>query len=146
MACAPGLHLGGVLRSSRSPRRPVARIVGIGRGPASPVRDWSIPQEGRENLNPCIGSPHQYRNRRNPGRIDAPTTSSWPHICVRSTDCDAHGDVASASLLEAWIDEAERCTWSRSAANCMVLQPACHVDPVNFYNLHGFYPDNLRRK
>jgi starvation-inducible DNA-binding protein len=25
--------------------------------------------------------------------------------------CDAHGDVASASLLEVWIDEAERRTW-----------------------------------
>jgi starvation-inducible DNA-binding protein len=34
--------------------------------------------------------------------------------------CDEHGDVASASLLETWIDEAERRTWflfeaSRSA-------------------------------
>jgi hypothetical protein len=35
---------------------------------------------------------------------------------------------------------------ARSAANCMVLHPACHDDPVEFYNLHGFYPDNLRRK
>jgi hypothetical protein len=25
--------------------------------------------------------------------------------------CDEHGDVASASLLETWIDEAERSTW-----------------------------------
>jgi starvation-inducible DNA-binding protein len=25
--------------------------------------------------------------------------------------CDDHGDVASASLLENWIDEAERRTW-----------------------------------
>jgi starvation-inducible DNA-binding protein len=25
--------------------------------------------------------------------------------------CDEHGDVATASLLEAWIDEAERRTW-----------------------------------
>jgi starvation-inducible DNA-binding protein len=25
--------------------------------------------------------------------------------------CDEHGDVASASLLEIWIDEAERRTW-----------------------------------
>ena len=25
--------------------------------------------------------------------------------------CDAHGDVATASLLEVWIDEAERRTW-----------------------------------
>ena len=25
--------------------------------------------------------------------------------------CDEHGDVASASLLENWIDEAERRTW-----------------------------------
>src|ERR1700730_18045644 len=25
--------------------------------------------------------------------------------------CDEHGDVASASLLELWIDEAERRTW-----------------------------------
>jgi hypothetical protein len=35
---------------------------------------------------------------------------------------------------------------ARAAANCMVLHPACHDAPVNFYNLHGFYPDNLRRK
>jgi len=25
--------------------------------------------------------------------------------------CDEHGDVATASLLENWIDEAERRTW-----------------------------------
>ena len=25
--------------------------------------------------------------------------------------CDEHGDVATASLLEVWIDEAERRTW-----------------------------------
>jgi starvation-inducible DNA-binding protein len=25
--------------------------------------------------------------------------------------CDEHGDVATASLLEIWIDEAERRTW-----------------------------------
>ena len=35
---------------------------------------------------------------------------------------------------------------ARSAANCMVLHPDCHDDPVEFYNLHGFFPDNLRRK
>jgi len=35
---------------------------------------------------------------------------------------------------------------ARAAANCMVLHPACHDDPVEFYNLHGFYPDNLIRK
>jgi hypothetical protein len=35
---------------------------------------------------------------------------------------------------------------ARSAANCMVLHPACHDDPVEFYTLHGSYPDNLRRK
>jgi hypothetical protein len=25
---------------------------------------------------------------------------------------------------------------ARSAANCMVLHPACHDDPVEFYNSH----------
>jgi hypothetical protein len=35
---------------------------------------------------------------------------------------------------------------ARAAANCMVLHPACHDDPVTFYHLHGFYPDNLIRK
>jgi hypothetical protein len=35
---------------------------------------------------------------------------------------------------------------ARAAANCMVLHPDCHDDPVEFYNLHGFFPDNLRRK
>ena len=34
----------------------------------------------------------------------------------------------------------------RAAAKCMVLHPDCHDDPVDFYRLHGFYPDNLRRK
>jgi hypothetical protein len=28
---------------------------------------------------------------------------------------------------------------ARSAANCMVLHPACHDDPVDFYRLHGFF-------
>jgi hypothetical protein len=32
---------------------------------------------------------------------------------------------------------------ARAAANCMVLHPACHDDPVSFYQLHGFFPDNL---
>jgi hypothetical protein len=35
---------------------------------------------------------------------------------------------------------------ARAAANCMVLHPACHDDPVDFYRWHGFYSDNLRRK
>ena len=35
---------------------------------------------------------------------------------------------------------------ARAAANCMVLHPACHDDPVEFYHLHRFWPDNLRRK
>jgi hypothetical protein len=28
---------------------------------------------------------------------------------------------------------------ARAAANCMVLHPACHDDPVDFYRLHGFF-------
>jgi hypothetical protein len=35
---------------------------------------------------------------------------------------------------------------TRSAANCMVLHPACHDDPIEFHHLHGFFPDNLIRK
>ena len=35
---------------------------------------------------------------------------------------------------------------ARAAANCMVLLRECHDDPVEFYRLHGFWPDNLRRK
>lgn len=35
---------------------------------------------------------------------------------------------------------------ARSAANCMVLHPECHDHPLNFFNLHGFWPDNLIRK
>ena len=35
---------------------------------------------------------------------------------------------------------------ARAAANCMVLHPACHDNSVEFYNLHGFWPDNLIRK
>ena len=31
--------------------------------------------------------------------------------------CDEHGDVASASLLENWIDEAERRVWFLFEAN-----------------------------
>jgi hypothetical protein len=37
-------------------------------------------------------------------------------------------------------------TDKRAAANCMELHAACHDDPVEFYNVHGFWPDNLRRK
>ena len=32
--------------------------------------------------------------------------------------CDEHGDVATASLLEVWIDEAERRTWFLFEASC----------------------------
>jgi starvation-inducible DNA-binding protein len=40
--------------------------------------------------------------------------------------CDEHGDVASASLLESWIDEAERRTWFlfESSRPC---EPAGHA-------------------
>jgi HNH endonuclease len=31
-------------------------------------------------------------------------------------------------------------------ANCMVLHPECHDDYLNFYKLHGFSPDNLKRR
>jgi starvation-inducible DNA-binding protein len=42
------------------------------------------------------------------------------HMCEAHSVCDEHNDVASASLLENWIDEAERRVWflfeaSRSA-------------------------------
>ncbi len=30
---------------------------------------------------------------------------------VHNTHCDEYGDVATASLLEVWIDETERRTW-----------------------------------
>ena len=33
------------------------------------------------------------------------------HMRETHSVCDEHGDVASASLLETWIDEAERRTW-----------------------------------
>jgi starvation-inducible DNA-binding protein len=33
------------------------------------------------------------------------------HLRETHTVCDEHGDVASASLIETWIDEAERRTW-----------------------------------
>ena len=32
--------------------------------------------------------------------------------------CEEHGDVATASLLENWIDEAEQRTWSLLLAGC----------------------------
>jgi hypothetical protein len=34
---------------------------------------------------------------------------------------------------------------ARAAANCIVLHPACD-DLVEFYNLHRFFPDNLRKE
>ena len=44
------------------------------------------------------------------GRIRA--TSSWQITCATSmTFANEHGDVATASLLENWIDEAERRAW-----------------------------------
>jgi len=33
------------------------------------------------------------------------------HLRATHAICDEHGDVASASLIETWIDEAERRTW-----------------------------------
>jgi hypothetical protein len=33
-----------------------------------------------------------------------------------------------------------------SAANCMVLHPDCHDDPVEFLSPAWIFPDNLRRK
>jgi starvation-inducible DNA-binding protein len=33
------------------------------------------------------------------------------HLRATHTVCEEHGDVATASLLETWIDEAERRTW-----------------------------------
>ena len=41
----------------------------------------------------------------------ATTTSSSSKPCGTHGLCDEHGDVASASLIEFWIDEAERRTW-----------------------------------
>jgi len=42
----------------------------------------------------------------------ATTTSSSPSTCARSTKCgDEHNDVATASLIENWIDETEKRTW-----------------------------------
>src|ERR1700693_3390624 len=38
--------------------------------------------------------------------------------------CDEHGDVASASLLETWIDEAERRTWFLFEATRSTGEPA----------------------
>jgi starvation-inducible DNA-binding protein len=36
--------------------------------------------------------------------------------------CDRHGDVATASLIEAWIDETERRTWFLSEIACQVSE------------------------
>jgi hypothetical protein len=64
-----------------APRQSVDRIVGIRRVPASPVRDQSIPQAGREkNRNPCIGLAHQHRNRGNPRRIGLGRLRSAMHM------------------------------------------------------------------
>ena len=42
----------------------------------------------------------------------ATTTSAWSPPCARRTAlCDEHEDVATASLLEVFIDEAERRVW-----------------------------------
>ena len=38
--------------------------------------------------------------------------------------CDEHGDVATASLIEVWIDEAERRTWFLFEASRTVGEPA----------------------
>jgi hypothetical protein len=35
---------------------------------------------------------------------------------------------------------------ARTAANGMVLHRECHDDPVSFYNFHGFYSYNLKKK
>jgi starvation-inducible DNA-binding protein len=38
--------------------------------------------------------------------------------------CDEHGDVATASLIENWIDEAERRTWFLFEASRSMGEPA----------------------
>jgi hypothetical protein len=42
--------------------------------------------------------------------------------------CDEHGDVASASLLENWIDEAERRAWFLFEATQPAERLACHYE------------------
>ena len=39
------------------------------------------------------------------------TTICWPRVCARRTVCATTTAIASASLLETWIDEAERRVW-----------------------------------
>ena len=39
-------------------------------------------------------------------------------VCARHTNvCDEHGDIATASLIEVWIDETERRTWFLNEAS-----------------------------
>ena len=39
--------------------------------------------------------------------------AAWPNAQLRETHelCEKYNDVATASLIEVWIDEAERRTW-----------------------------------
>ena len=39
------------------------------------------------------------------------TTSNSPDSCATHKICDDYNDVATASLIENWIDETERRTW-----------------------------------
>jgi starvation-inducible DNA-binding protein len=41
------------------------------------------------------------------------------HLRSAHSLCDEHGDVASASLIENWIDEAERRVWFLYEATCL---------------------------
>ena len=52
------------------------------------------------------------------------------------TLCDEHGDVASASLIENWIDEAELRTWFLYEATRLEAGMRGHVAEVRVLDYH----------
>jgi hypothetical protein len=108
----------------------------------------------------------QSRSRETTGRHSSPGGASWARrIAILSWTRVSYA-LAEAGASRAGQDIGDGTDWrraiyhhrrlvsdpnvsdkeARSGANCMVLHRACHDDPVEFYRLHGFWPDNLRRK
>jgi hypothetical protein len=99
------------------------------------------PDDGICKSEPCL----ECRHAPTAGNIGTLRAGS-PEIALIKTHLRHAGAGSGGGRSSAIGAGCQRDKEARAAANCMVLHPACHGDPVEFYNLHGFYPDNLKRK
>jgi hypothetical protein len=76
----------------------------------------------------------------------SPTDASQTEILARHLFNEERTAENADLDLEQYIQKLDGLHEGDGCLLSMVLHPACHDDPVEFYNLHGFFPDNLRRK